>query len=943
MKQALRANLIAARKDHQWTQQEVANRLGTIRMNVSRWEQGVTTPGPYFRARLCALYGKSAQELDLLREQVPEQAQHALAHVSSPSVQEQQVSLWTVLHPRNPHFTGRADLLEQLEQHFSMQEPGATRRAALTQTQAIKGLGGIGKTQIAVEYAYRARTKGLYTHILWINAASSETLLTSFVALAALLPAFAARDEQDQHRLLLAIRRWLEQCPQNWLLICDNADDLSLVQNVLPQQGNGCVLLTTRASAVGSLATSLDVETMGLVEGTRLLLHRAQRLQADDEETNEAMNIVIALDGFPLALDQAGAYIEETGCSFGEYLALYQSHRKALLARRGRQATDYPAAVATTWSLSLQKVAEANPAAAELLQLCAFLAPDRIPEELLKHGAPYWPRFLQQAVADPFTSNQMLEALFDFSLVKRLARDHQLSIHRLVQVVQVDAMERGEQRQWAERVVQATATLFPATVEIATWGQCQRYLSQAQVCSTLIQEYTLASVEAAMLLHRAAAYLHAHALYEQARPLHEQAIGIGEKVLPLDHPQFASLLQGLARLFHVQSKYEQAIDLYQRVLQIREQALGPAHPDVAETLDGLAVIYLKQGKYRQARTLLWRVLRICKQTLGANHPDVARSYNSMATLYQEQGKYKQAILFLQRAIYVWEQAQGTDCSNVARPLSNLGLCYAEQGKYALAESFYQRAFHIYEKTLGPEHPELAYTIQRLAIISYQQGKYIQAEQLIRRAISIRTQTLGPDHADIAEPLNVLAAILKAQGQYAQAEELFLRSLHIWKQTLGPEHPYLARPLNNLANLYILQGKYAQAEPLYQRALQIRERGQGADHPHLAHPLNGLANCAREKGDYAQAESLYQRALSLREKHLEYHPDTAETLYDFAILREAQGQFQEAILLYQRALTIRERVLGPAHVQTMETRAKYAQLVRDTSRDIPAWPEHMLKN
>ena len=241
-------------------------------------------------------------------------------------------AVWNVPHLRNLHFTGRDELLDRLDQQLSSEaqdDMTTTRRAALTQPQAIKGLGGNGKTQIAVEYAYRSRDLDRYTHTFWVNAASEEALLTSFVALAELLPAFPAKSETDQSKLVAAIKRWLEQCQQRWLLIFDNADEVALLRDYLPQPGNGSILLTTRANAVGSLATSIEVETMGFIEGTYLLLRRAQRLeQASDEEVNQAGNIVVALDHFPLALDQAGAYIEETQCSFVDYLDLYRTHRQ---------------------------------------------------------------------------------------------------------------------------------------------------------------------------------------------------------------------------------------------------------------------------------------------------------------------------------------------------------------------------------------------------------------------------------------------------------------------------------------------------------------------------------------------------------------------------------------------------------------------------------------
>lgn len=462
-----------------------------------------------FAARASAVYLLTFIQEFVTEETMPRR------DVPPPSSRAGPVGVWNVPHSRNPHFTGRGDLLDRLHQYLTPTgqiDSAPTRRAALTQPLAIKGLGGIGKTQIAVEYAYRSRDQGHYTHTLWINAASEETAITSFVVIAELLPSFSVKNETDQRKLVEAVKRWLENCEQRWLLIfdnVDNTDDLPTIQQYLPQRGNGSVLLTTRANAVGSLAVSFEVEKMDLVEGAEFLLHRAQLFDhASDEEKNEAINVVIALDCFPLALDQAGAYIEETGCGLVGYLKVYQDHRKELLARRGTQATNYPDSVATTWSLSLQKVRQANPAAAELLRLCAFLAPDKIPEELIRDGAKYWNATLKQAATDLFAFNQMIAELLKFSLVKRLVETQTLSIHRLVQAVQMDMIEPQMQREWAERVVRAVNAVFPKDpTDLAVWPQCLRYLDQVQRCHTFIEQYTLPLIEAANLLYRTGLYL----------------------------------------------------------------------------------------------------------------------------------------------------------------------------------------------------------------------------------------------------------------------------------------------------------------------------------------------------------------------------------------------------------------------------------------------------
>jgi tetratricopeptide (TPR) repeat protein/nucleoside phosphorylase len=728
-----------------------------------------------------------------------------------------QRAVWNVPYGRNPYFTGRDDLLDRLAQQLSPEQDDrtTTRRAALTQPQAIQGLGGIGKTQIAVEYAYRARERGQYTHAFWINAASEEALLTSFAELAEVLPTLLAKGEPDQRKLVAAIKRWLEQCQERWLLIFDNADDIALVRDYLPKQGLGSILLTTRAHAVGSLATSVEVETMGFVEGTQLLLRRAQREDhASEEEINQAGNIVVALDHFPLALDQAGAYLEETGCSLADYLDLYRIHRQALLAQRGLQVTDYPHSVATTWLLSFQKVQLANPAAAELLELCSFLAPDRIPEELLRDGAIYWPASLQHAVADPLPFQQLIADLLKFSLVARLMEERAFSIHRLVQAVQRDRMEPETQRHWAERAVRAVNAVFPHhPTDGDNWSQCLRHLDQAQACNVLIEQYMLSLIEAADLLNRTGLYLHRHASYAIAEPLYLRALAIREQELGSEHPNVAAGLNNLATLYCDQGKYAEVEPMFLRALAIDEQYSGPDELLVTPTLNNLAGFYREQGKYAEAEPLLKRVLAIREQELGADHFDTLHALNNLGVLYSDRGKYAEAELLLKRALLVREQELGATHPDTATSLGNLAHLYWEQGKYAEAEPLFQRALAIATSAYGAENPVVATHLNNLAMLYQDQGKYAEAEPLHQRALAIKERQLGPEHPDTALSLNNLALLYKSQGKYAEAEPLYQRALAIRGQQLGREHPSTQNVRRNYASLLRIMGCDTEAKEL----------------------------------------------------------------------------------------------------------------------------------
>src|SRR6266566_2799918 len=402
---------------------------------------------------------------------------------SQPPVQSLAQPLWNVPYPRNPLFTGRDHILARLATMFNIGET----RAASTQSLAISGLGGIGKTQTAIEYAYRYREQ--YRQVLWARADTSENLIQDYVVIAHLLQ-LPEQHLKDQPQIVEGVKRWLRK-QREWLLILDNADELGIIRDFLPEAYTGHILLTTRAQAMGRLARRIELDHMEQADGTLFLLRRAGILEAEEpldqaspRDQEAALAVVQEMDGLPLALDQAGAYVEETGCGLAGYLTRYQQRRTALLKERGGYTSDHPEPVATTWSLSFEKVEQANPAAADLLRLCAFLAPDAIPEEIVIEGAADLTLELQSLATDQFLLDAAIKELFRYSLIQRDAEQKLLSLHRLVQAVLKDAMDEEVQLTWAERAVRAVNRTFPAD-EFASWDRRRRLLTHAQSCADL--------------------------------------------------------------------------------------------------------------------------------------------------------------------------------------------------------------------------------------------------------------------------------------------------------------------------------------------------------------------------------------------------------------------------------------------------------------------------
>ncbi len=722
----LNSRLQEARLERGWSQQELAELVGTTAVNISRWENGATFPFPHFRQKLSKVFGKTPAELGLL------------------SLQPLSSRIVNIPIARNPFFTGREPLLDLLHKRLS-----TARAAALTHPQALYGLGGIGKTQTATEYAFRYVDE--YAHVFWMRAGTRDTLVADFVALAELL-GLPEKDEQDQQRVVAAVKRWLAD-HEGWLLILDNADDLPLAREFLPTNHQGYILFTTRHQAAGAIAVSIEVERLTPQEGTLLLLRWCKLLDLDTPleyakvaDRTAAERIVQEMDGLPLALVQAGAYVEETGCSLEDYLSFYTTHRKDLLARRSRLLLDYPETVATTWSLSFQEIEQQSPAAADFLRLCAFLAPDAIPEELFIRGSAELGTIPGATAADPFKLNEALEVLRRYSLVRRDGSSHMLSIHRLVQTVLRESMDQETQRTWAERTVRTVNSAFPE-IDDNPGEKQQYYVPHVQQCVMLIPQYQLSFPEAAHLLQQAGAFLHFHGFYPQSQSLYQQALALRKQVFGSEHPDVAESLNALALLARFQGDYEQAERFHGQALAIRQKTLGPSHPATAVSINNLGVLYRSQGKYEQAEPLLQEALSISERTLGSEHPNTLLILISLTKLYIEQRKYEQAEPLAKQALATSEHALEPGHHIIAQSLNLGGWLSYEQRNYEQAEILWQRALAVAEKTFGPEHPSTAERLNNLAELYAAQGRLTQAELLCRRAIDICEKILGPEHPD----------------------------------------------------------------------------------------------------------------------------------------------------------------------------------------------------
>jgi len=866
--------------------------------------------------------------------------------------------VWSVPYRQNDQFRGREVILKRLYDTFHADKATSLARPRLL---ALTGLGGIGKTQTAIEYAYRHRDK--YQIVLWVRADSHETLSSGFVDVAEKLN-LPEKDVKERQLVIAAVKDWLaEHC--EWLLILDNVSELRMVRDFIPDKGKGHVLLTTQTHAMGGIAQRIQLEQMEIEEAVLFLLRRVNIISpAADTLVNvddyaRAKDIVQALGGLPLALEQAGAYIEDTGCSLSRFLDLCKKQKPDFLKRQSKYGFEH-ATVFTTWSLSFSKIEQANPMASDLLRLCSFLHPDAIPVEMIESIAPASLGF-----------DDVIAELLNFSLICR-NQDETLTVHSLVQDVLKGEMNEDVQRLWAERAVCVVSQAFPDSIEPDTWPLCQRCLPHAQVCVDLIKKWNMESIEAARLLHRTGWYLLERAQYAQAKLLLKESQTKYEKSGGKD-AELAMILDNLGRLHVEQCEYTEAEQLYKKALTIRKRVLGSDHPDVAQSLNHLALLYYNQGKYNKAEPLYTRALTIEEQKLGKYHMDVAITLNNLAWLYCNLGQYDQAESLLTRALKIQQRPEGSESPAMATTLNALALVVRAKGEYPRAEKLFQQALKIRKRELGQKHPDVATTLNDMAWLFRTQGRYDEAKELYRQVMEIRMQTLGPSHLHVATTLNDIAVLSVDLGEYTQltidlsdytqdescyrqVEPCYQKVLEIRRQLLGQEHPrvaitlynigwlyyhkgqyaeaelhhrqaldirkkilhdghllYMAQSCNALAEVYHAQGNYAQAERYYRDALEIRQQILGKMHRNVITVINNLASLYVDQGKYAEAENLYGELLALGEQVIEPKlPRIAMVLNNVASFYVEQGKYAQAEPLYQKALTLHEKILGPEH-------------------------------
>jgi tetratricopeptide (TPR) repeat protein len=803
-------------------------------------------------------------------------------------------------------FVGRES--ELLELHALLQQ---SDRVAIV---AATGMGGVGKTELAWQYAHRHRQD--YGAGVWWIASQGIDWVSQVLAYGARigLPVPPDTLEADVQKVQWVYDQWGHQCPQGLRLLV--VDDLpggkgyAALKAFWPQDPAVRVLATTRVQ-LGPPVQPLRLGVLSPEKSCELLQKLGvdgQRLEAESVQTQALVDWVGYL---PLGVELVGRYLATyPNLRIATLLERLEAKKlEAMALRTVPPEMAYEDNIEAAFELSWQLLSDAAKTVGGVLGVMA-LAP--VSQALLADCLPGWDREALEAVLDAeWVRNSLLSDLGEGQYLL-----HSL-IHKFVAVkldkelqLQAEAIRRG-----VAQGVAALAKTIQRTVTLAEQARVQVGIPHMAIIAeslTPLLEYQ----DVVFLFICIARVAESQSRWQEAEKWCLACRQMSEQRFGEDHPYTASSLNNLAGLYNLMGRYSEAEPLNARALSIYENQLCADHPMIALGLNNLAALYTSMGQYNQAEPLYVRSLSIREQQLGADHPDTAESLNNLAELYRLTGRYSDAEPLYVRSLFINEQQLGTDHPNIAFSLNNLAGLYKSMGRYGEAKPLYLQSLSICEKQLGLNHPNTALSLNSLAMLYDAMGCYQDAEPLLVRALAIREKVLGTKHPDTAQGMNDLAELYDSMGRYSEAEPLYVRALSIREQLLGSKHPDTATSMNNVAFLYHTTGRYREAEPLYLQALSIREQQLGADHPDTVSSLNNLAGLYYNTGRYNEAEPLYLQALSIRKQQLGAdHPNTAQSLNNLAGLYSAMGRHRKAESLYVRSLSIREEQLGADHPDT----------------------------
>ncbi len=750
---------------------------------------------------------------------------------------------------------GREDSLVKVRDQL---ESG--KRTSIGQTAVFQGIGGLGKTQLAVEYAYKYRNS--YPNgVIWITADQNIDAQLVDLAVKAMWVA-----PESEHSIKLEIARQRLRSYSDCLIIFDNLEKIESIKPYLPEYPAEPHILATSRSEQPDF-NYLPIDVLDAEQSLQLLVQEAGRAPLGDIELQAAKGITQILGGLPLALELVGAYLSRRPVSWQEYLSLLQRNLKSAFPNRLSSLTGHAADLYSTLQISEEVIAE-EPLLRDILDVLSWSAPAPMGKDLLA------------VLADVKDVEQLTGALglgVALRILRKTPGSERYAIHRLVQEVRREQCPLSERSVWTLRLCQQIADWFDlmrrdflhlnryeAEIDhLRSWHECsERHAQKVTSRLTWLQAFPA--------YHRG--------LYSEVRSHTERALNEYETYGCDDRALLASLYNDLGYALDKLGRSKSALEYGKQSLAIRRELFGDKNEDTAESLSNIAGCHKSLGNPKYALELGEKCLAVYQEIFGDNHENTASALSSVSNYCLGLGHARRALRLAERALDIRRMLYGERHPYTAAGLSLFAVCCSE---------------------LGDQHRALA---------------------LAEQSLAIRRELFGERHPGVANCLNNIASFQNALGNSQKALELAEQAFVILCGLFGEKYPDAITCLSNVATYQSALGNAQRALEISQHALEVRRELFGENHPDVASSLNNIGNCYSELGDARRALEFCEKALRIHRDLLgDIHPDTARSFFNVAALLLELGRTMEAQTRAKTAWEIQNKLLGADHPGTVKTR------------------------
>lgn len=704
---------------------------------------------------------------------------------------------------------------------------------------AVHGLGGVGKTQVALEFAYRTKVRNPMCSVFWIPATNPSTFEQAYLHVGQKLkvPGIDANGADVKQMVKDALSHDKDIGP--WLMIVDNADDYNVIFrqpttdairgpaliDYIPFSLDGSVLFTTRNRkvAVSQAATNVILLEMMSPDDADRLLRRSLLSEEILNDSAVTAQLLSLLGFLPLAIIQAAAYINENDASVAEYLELYAGSEAEVMEilsenfeDQGRYRT-IGNSIATTWLISFSQISRMSSLAIEYLSFMACLANQNIPQSLLL-PAP--------------TKKQSIEAigaLTAYSLISKRENEPAFDMHRLVHLATRNWLRKEALLDtWAGKAVDRMVELLPAGghKNRAIWTA---YLPHAKHLLSSLQDSEFEE-KIIMLAEKLGECLYSNGRYSEAQVVLDRAIELRVKASGVDNAATLRNMFLRAEALSHRGKHKEAEIEHRHILELRKQYLGPKAPEVGRSMNYLAQAIYEDGRFVEAELIHREALAFQNEVLHAEHPNALTTTGYIAQILGKQGRYEEAELMHRELLKVRLRVQGEEYPATLATMSCLGVAQGDLGHFSDSEQTHRRVLGLRVRLLGDNHPHTLITKRWLADALVQQGKYDNAASLNHEVLNQQIDVLGTKHPNTILSFANLGDILFYQGQTDRAKAIYQQVLDLQKEVLGPEHPETFGGLTSLANVLYQERKYTEAKEMYEKVLDLRMKALGSEHP-----------------------------------------------------------------------------------------------------------------